>query len=165
MRTGWLLVLVVACAAPRTPDEKKAVALPLGFRVTGQPAVFGLELGPDKAWRALVSRLTTLRFDAAASGEDILVTLDPTALHATTRAGNRLTWLFPVGLRVEGGPVHLLLGGDLGTAAYAADGTQISLGEGVTVIRARIDRPSGPPAEFRLVVKAKSGFRSISKAG
>lgn len=144
--------------------ESPPPGLPAGFRAEGTPEVRSPFLGPAATWRFLVSRLTTLRADARAGGEDLLVTLDQDAVHVTARSGARRTWRLPAGLRLEGGPVHVLLGSDLTTTVYAADGTQVPPAEEITVIRAHVDGPSGKSV-FRLAIKGGRGFRSISTHG
>lgn len=174
MRQLPLLALLLAACAGRPVEEPEPVAppepapaapLPEGFLVAGEPEVREAELGPEKAWRQTVSRLTILRAEAVAGSEDILVTFEESAVHATTREGFRRTWLLPPGLRLLDTPVHLLLGGDLTTVPYGADGAQMPMGEEVTVLRASILGAGGEMEEFRLVIKGGSTFRSISNAG
>jgi hypothetical protein len=194
MRARWFvsLALLAACSGKSVPREteppsktwdearearpkpppaaepaKKApetAGLPAGFRVEGTPEVRTPFLGPGAMWRFLVSRLTTLRADARAGGEDILVTFEPEAVHVTLRSGARRTWRLPTGLRLEGGPRHVLLGSDLTTTVYAADGAQTPPAEEITVIRARVEEADGKGV-FRLAIKGGRGFQSISNHG
>jgi hypothetical protein len=148
---------------PAEPSQAPAEApgLPGGFVIEGTPEVRTPFLGPGAMWRFLVSRLTTLRADARAGGADILVTFELDAVHVTARSGARQTWQLPAGLRLEGGPAHVLLGSDLTTTIYAADGAQIPPAEEITVIRARVEEADGQGV-FRLAIKGGRGFQSIS---
>ena len=177
-----LLVLLAACskAVPREPEPLPPKAedppsqperpkagpsgLPAEFEVEGTPEVRAPFLGPGAMWRFLVSRLTTLRADARASGEDILVTFERDAVHVTTRAGARQTWRLPARLRLEGGPAHVLLGSDLTTTVYGPDGAQVPAAEEITVIRAGVEEVGGKGV-FRLVIQGGRGFQSISNHG
>ena len=155
---------VEAPPAPRPEQPAPAPAapgLPAEFEVRGTPEVRTPFLGPDAMWRFLVSHLTTLRADARAEGEDILVTFERDAVHVTTRAGARQTWRLPDQLRLEGGPSHVLLGSDLTTTVYGPDGAQVPAAEEITVTSARVDE-AGAKREFRLVIKGGRGFQSIS---
>jgi len=144
------------------PTPKPAApGLPAEFVLKGAPEVRAPFLGPESMWRFLVSRLTTLRADARADGEDLLVTFERDAVHVTTRAGGRLTWRLPERLRLEGGPTHVLLGSDLTTTVYGPDGAQVPAAEEITVTSARLDE-AGAKGEFRLVIKGGRGFQSIS---
>lgn len=146
------------------PPPTAPPGLPAGFRVEGTPEVRSPFLGPAATWRFLVSRLTTLRADARASGEDLLVTFERDAVHVTARSGARRTWRLPAGLRLEGCPAHVLLGSDLTTTVYAADTTQVPPAEEITVIRARVEK-AHEKVVFRLAIKGGRGFRSISTHG
>jgi hypothetical protein len=146
---------------PEAPPRPAPPGLPAGFLVVGAPEVRTPFLGPGATWRFLVSRLTTLRADARAGGEDILVSFERDAVHVTARPGARQTWRLPAGLRLSGGPAHVLLGSDLTTTVYGPDGAQIPAAEEITVIRARVEEAEGQ-GEFRLVIKGGRGFRSIS---
>ena len=172
-----LVLLLVGCATPQgsptdTPQpnaEKAAPApapatLPVEFEVVGDPIVEPSYLPPMATWRALMSRLTTLRADAGQGREDILVTFEKNALHATTRKGRRTTWQLPDGLVFQGVPMHLLLRSDATLALIDQTGTEVPLGQEVTVVRALV-LGAGGTREFRLVIKGGATFRSISNAG
>ncbi|MHC4340349.1 MAG: hypothetical protein ACYSX0_09090 [Planctomycetota bacterium] len=174
MRLLPFVALVLAACSGRpveepvpvvVPEPAPAAPLPEAFVVTGQPEVREAYLGPEKAWRQTVSLLSVLRAEAVAGSQDILVTFEETAVHATTREGSRRTWLLPDGLTLLDTPAHLLLGGDLTTVPYGSDGAQMPMGEEVTVVRARIREADGENQEFRLIIKGGSTFRSISNAG
>ncbi|MHC4136382.1 MAG: hypothetical protein ACYS0K_15530 [Planctomycetota bacterium] len=173
------LVLLAACskAMPREPEppppktadsrpqpeppKPEPPGLPAEFKVEGTPEVRTPFLGPGAMWRFLVSRLTTLRADARAGGEDILVTFEHDAVHVTARSGARRTWRLPARLRLEGGPAHVLLGSDLTTTVYGSDGAQLPAAEEITVIRARVEEAEGK-GDSRLVIKGGRGFQTIS---
>jgi hypothetical protein len=146
---------------PEKPAPPPAPGLPAEFELKGVPELRAPFLGPEAMWRFLLSRLTTLRADARADGEDMLVTFERDAVHVTTRAGGRLTWQLPDRLRLQGGPTHVLLGSDLTTTVYGPDGAQIPAAEEITVTSARLDE-AGAKGEFRLVIKGGRGFQSIS---
>ncbi|MHC4550523.1 MAG: hypothetical protein ACYTEZ_17285 [Planctomycetota bacterium] len=183
MRPRVWLLLLGACAGPRAPQEPPPEAapeppsaeapsaatappgLPAGFKVEGEPEVEPPFLPPGAMWRFLVSQLTTLRADARAREEDLLVTFEAAAVHVTERSGRRRSWRLPDGLRLEGGPAHLLLGADLATSAYGADGAQFPPAKEITVVRARVEGGEGGVVVFRLVIKGGRGFRSISTPG
>jgi len=152
----------VEAPPPEQPAPTPAApGLPAGFELKGTPDVRAPFLGPEAMWRFLVSRLTTLRADARAAGEDTLVTFERDAVHVTTRAGARQTWRLPDRLRLEGGPTHVLLGSDLTTTVYGPDGAQIPAAEEITVTSAHLDE-AGAKGEIRLVIKGGRGFQSIS---
>jgi hypothetical protein len=152
----------VEAPPPEQPAPTPAApGLPAEFTLRGVPEVQAPFLAPEAMWRFLVSRLTTLRADARADGEDILVTFERDAVHVTTRAGGRLTWRLPDRLRLERGPTHVLLGSDLTTTVYGPDGAQVPAAEEITVTSARLDE-AGAKGEFRLVIKGGRGFQSIS---
>jgi hypothetical protein len=151
-------------SAKEESAKEEPAGLPAGFKVEGTPEVRTPFLKPGAMWRFLVSRLTTLRADARAGGEDVLVTFEPEAVHVTARSGARRTWRLPAGLRLEGGPTHVLLGSDLTTTVYGSDGAQVPAAEEITVIRARVGAPDAPGV-FRLVIKGGRGFQSISTSG
>jgi len=166
-----LALLLGACTrqsaeAPPPAEPAAAVpALPAGFRVTKPPVVTEPFLPPAAAWRFLVSQLTTLRVDARAKGEDVLVTFEEGAFHATGRDGGRHTWRLPKGLRLSGVPAHLLLRADLAMESGGEEGLQPVGEEEVAVVTARIDTGEGNVQEFRLMAKGGKGFRSISTGG
>jgi hypothetical protein len=173
MRT-WTVALMLLLAAGclgrgETPEEPAQPApppaLPAGFLVVGEPVVEQPFLPPPAAWRAVLSRLTTLRADAISKDEDLLVTFDEGALHATTRGGARRTWVLPEGLRLSGAPAHLVLGADGSLTGYRADGAQLPARGEVTLVTARLAANGGAPRQFRLVVKEGRVFRSISTPG
>lgn len=165
------LLLMVACArnaveepppapAAKPPPAKKApLALPKGFRVKGAAEVTEPFLPPDASWRHLVSQLTILRTE----GQELLVSFDRGAFHATDRAGRRRTWRLPKGLSLSGVPAHVLLRVDLGIEVGRAS-MQVVGEEEVTVVMGRIDM-GGNVQEFRLVAQGGVGFRSISTGG
>jgi len=140
------------------PERPK---LPQGFQVKGLPEVTEPFLGPRQTWRSIVSRLTTLRGDARASGQDMLVTFEAKAFHVTERSGRRRTWALPEGLKLEDVPAHVLLKADLGLVVYGPDGAQIPPAPELTVLEAHL----GDVEVFRLVVKGGRTFRSISTPG
>jgi hypothetical protein len=170
---GPFLLLLFACSrntveepppsapAQKPPAAKKTTApLPKGFRIKGPAEVTEPFLPPDAAWRFLVSELTTLR----AEGQELLVTFDKSAFHATDRDGHRRTWRLPKGLTLKGVPAHALLRADTGIEAGKGTELQVVGPEEVTVVTARIDM-GGNVQEFRLVAQAAAGFRSISTGG
>jgi hypothetical protein len=140
--------------APRKPPAP----LPKGFVVKGPADVTEAFLQPDAAWRHLVSQLTLLR----AEGQELLVSFDRAAFHATDRQGRRRTWRLPKGLSLGGTPAHAVLRPDLGIEAGSA--LQVVGETEVTVVTARIDI-GGDVQEFRLTAQAGIGFRSISTDG
>ena len=175
MSRSLLLILLVVAACtrrdvdpapePGAPAEPPAPGLPDGFRVTKPPVVTAPFLPPDATWRFLVSQLTTLRVDARARGEDVLVTFEEGAFHATGRDGGRRTWRLPPGLRLAGVPRHLKLGADLGLEMGGVEGMQAVGEEEVAVVTGRIDTGGENVQEFRLMAKGGQGFRSISTGG
>ena len=144
-------------AGPRDP----AAGPPAGFEPVGSPEVSDPWLEPREAWRDLVSRLILRRADARRTGSPLLVTFAPDAVHVTGRDGRRRTLRLPPGLRLEGVPVHLLLASDLGMRAWGPDGTEILLGEEVTVVRGVLTETGANVEDFRLLVKGGQTFRSI----
>jgi len=155
-----------AVEAPATaPARAPATGLPLEFEVKGDPVVEEPYLGAAATWRSLISRLTTLRADAGQTREDLLVTFESGALHATSRDGRRTTWRLPNGLRFSGEPRHLLLRSDTTMVLLTGDGVEVPMGEEVTVVRAIVRTIDGGEEEFRLVIKEGATFRSISNAG
>ena len=183
-RLALIVLLVVGCSRDRVREEPPApkpqpepekrarvdppppvATLPDGFRRVGRPERHDAYLGPEAAWREAVSRLSELRAEARASGEDLLVSFEAGAQIATSRSGRWRRWSLPEGLSFEGAPAHVLLGADLGLVAFGPDGTQISGEKEVAVIVARIAEEGRKPREFRLVIKAGTTFRSISTAG
>jgi hypothetical protein len=160
-----LPLLAAACAAtPEAPPPPARPALPAGF-VARRAGAEALTLSPDEAWRWLVSELTTLRADARGRNEDLLVTLEASALRVTDRAGVQRVWRLPEGLALAGVPAHVVLGKDLSIAVHGADGARREAAPEVTVVEAKVRQPGGETAEFRLVVKGGATFRSISTAG
>jgi len=129
--------------------------------VQGRPEIVTPDLTPAETWRALVSRLTSLRADARDAGQDILVSFVPGAMHATYRSGRRRTWPLPKGLRLAGTPAHLLLGADLGLRVYGPKGAERPAAEEVAVVEASLS--SGE--HFRLVIQGGGAIRSISTSG
>ncbi|HEX5137620.1 MAG TPA: hypothetical protein VFY93_11640 [Planctomycetota bacterium] len=178
-RSPLLLLLVAACARPEPRETSEAPppegpaapapaspaaaepGLPFGFEVKGAPEVRAPFLPPASTWRWLVSGLRLHQ----AEGKEILVTFEEGAFHTTDRAGRRLTYRLPEGLRLTGTPVHVLLKADLGLEIWGASGAQVVGEEEVTVVTARIDMGGGNVQEFRLVAKGGIGFRSISTGG
>jgi len=164
------LLLLLGCArnaveepppAPATPPPAKKAQAPLpgGFRVKGPAEVTAAFLPPDASWRFLLSQLTILRTE----GQDLLVTFDRAAFHATDREGHRRTWRLPKGLVLSGVPNHALLRSDLGIEV--GRGALQAVGEQeVTVVTGRIDT-GGNVQEFRLVAQGGEGFRSITSGG
>lgn len=173
MRRVWLGIVLIGCRAqpPRqpAPPPRPAMAvkagLPAGFKVVGKPRVELPFLRATDAWRALRSRITTLEADALASREQILVTFEKKAVHATARSGARRTWSLPKGLVLVGVPVHLLLGAAAGPRLFRADHSQVPLGAEVTIVTVHIRRRGRPTEEIRLVIKGGRAIRSISTAG
>jgi hypothetical protein len=165
-----LLGLVAACAsrppepapAPKPPPRS---ALPGGFEVRGAPVVTGPFLPPEATWRFLVSQLTLLRADASRKREEVLVSFEALAFHATGRDGKRRTWRLPAGIRLEGVPAHVLLGPDLGIRIALPEGMQVVGEEEITVVTAAIGAGGANVQKSRLAAKAGSGFRSISTGG
>ena len=174
-RSPLYLLLLAACASPKpeepaatTPAAEKPAApapaepgLPFGFAVKGTPEVRQPFLPPASTWRWLVSGLRLHQ----AEGKEILVTFEEGQFHTTDRAGRRLTFRLPEGLRLAGTPAHVLLKPDLGLEIWGASGAQVVGEEEVTVVTARIDMGGGNVQEFRLVAKGLVGFRSISTGG
>lgn len=166
-------LLAAGCLGPReAPGEPvdpavtpPPAALPADFEVTGEPVVEQPFLPPAAAWRAVLSRLTTLRADAISRDQDLLVTFREGALHATVRDGARRTWLLPSGLRLSGTPAHLLLGADGSLTGYRADGTQLPARGEFTLVTASLAGNGDGARQFRLVVKEGRAFRSISTPG
>ena len=153
-------------AAPTKPAPAgKPMALPADFKVTSPRKPRAPFLKPAAMWRFLLSRLTTLRADARARNEDILVSFEPGAFHVTDRAGGRRSWRLPEGLRLLGVPAHVVLGADLSTAVFGPDGALVLGTEEITVVEARIEAGDGDVEIFRLVAKGGEGFRSISSHG
>jgi len=148
---------------PAANDPRKTAALPAGFKVVSADQPVAPFLKPRAMWRYLVSRLTTLRADARAKNEDILVSFHADAFHITDRSGRRRSWQLPKGLRLLRVPSHVVLGADLSTAAFGPDLVQLPSDEEVTVIEARVE--AGDVEIFRLIVKGGQGFRSISSHG
>ena len=139
--------------------------LPAGFSRKGMAREVASWLGPAAQWRDLVSRLSQLRADARAAGEDVLLTFERDAVLKTARDGSWERWRLPPGLRLEGVPAHLLLGSDLSSTVFDARGTELQPDQEVTVVTARYRDADGSNREIRLVVKAGRVFRSISNAG
>ncbi len=165
------LLLLVACArnaveepspapAKQPPAKKAPAALPKGFRVKGPADVTEPFLPPDASWRHLVSQLTLLRTE----GQELLVTFEKAAFHATDRDGHRRTWNLPRGLVLSGVPSHVLLRADLELEAGRGSVLQVVDKEEVTIVSARIDMGRNVQ-EFRLVAQGGAGFRSISTGG
>ena len=169
-RAPGLALLLAACASrgspPPPPDRAAADTDPLAaFAPRGEPVVEELALDPDGAWRFVVSRVTTVRAEAQALGEELLLTFEEGAVHRTRRGGSRRTWALPPGLRLTGGPCHLLFGPELsgrllreGEVAAGEDGWTL-------VVAARVAGRDGNVAEFRLEAKGGREFRSIQTAG
>jgi len=151
--------------APAATPESTPLALPAGFRRVGRPEEHAAYLPPEAAWREAVSRLSELRAEARADGEDLLVTLERDSLSVTARTGRWRLWRFPTGLVLEGAPVHVLLKADLELEAYAADGTQMTGEKEVVIVTAKARRGEGGTREFRLTIKAGATFGSISTPG
>lgn len=168
---GPFLLLLLGCArnaveepppAPAKPPPAKkapAAALPKGFVAKGTPEVTEPFLPPEASWRHLVSQLTILRTE----GQELLVSFDKGAFHATDRVGRRRTWRLPKGLSLSGVPAHVLLRADLGIET--GRGSMQAVGDKeVTIVTGRIDI-AGNVQEFRLVAQGGIGFRSISTGG
>jgi len=134
---------------------------PEGFEPRGPAEVSEAWLGPTEAWRDLVSHLILLRADARRAGSPLMVIFQPDAVHVTGRDGRCRTTKLPAGLRLAGVPVHLLLASDLGLRAWGPDGTEIPLGEEVTLVRGVVSETGSNVSEFRLLVKGGQTFRSI----
>ena len=169
-RVAWILLLAACQAATPQPDPRPKPKppkskLPKGFFVKGAPRVEPPFLEPDATWRFLVSRLTTLRADARAEQQDVLVSFAKGAMHVTDRAGSRITWQFPKGLALKGSRSHLVLGADLTATVYTRNGAQVPFAEEVTVATVTLKKGGGPAEEIRLVVKGGRTFRSIFKTG
>lgn len=143
------------------PAKKAPKPLPKGFVVKGAAEVTEAFVPKDAVPRYLVSELTLLR----AEGQELLVTFDPSAFHATDRAGHRRTWRLPKGASFTDGPAHVLLGADLGMEVIRGTAAQVVAEEEVRVVTLRIDMGGGNVQEFRLVAKGGVGFRSISTGG
>jgi len=152
-------------SAPPSAPKSTPLALPAGFRRVGSPEQHAAYLPPEAAWREAVSRLSELRAEARAEGEDLLVTLERDSLSATARTGRWRLWRLPAGLVLEGVPVHVLLRADLELEAYAADGTQITGEKEVVIVTAKARGREGGTQEFRLTIKAGATFGSISTPG
>jgi len=151
--------------AGKGPPEKPNAGLPDDFKVVGAPETNAAFLAPADAWRELRSRLTTLKADALAGGEDILVTFEKNALHATSRRGRRRTWRLPDGLDLAGGPAYLRLGADGSLRLYRRDHSQVPLGAEVTIVTASLRQAGGNVEKIRLVIQGGRAIRSISTAG
>lgn len=170
-----LLAALCACAAPKgpapsappRPPEPPPVAAPsidAEFPARSSSIEEAPRVPPEAGWRFLVSTLASLRANAAAYGEEILVSFEPDRLHATRRSGARRTILLPAGFRLEGGAGRLRLGADLSMRVYGPSGLEPLAGAEVRLLAARLPGKEGG-LEFRLVVKAGSAFRTIETAG
>jgi len=165
------VLLLAACrGAPPSPPAVEPVPeaapspevrLPAGFAVKGSPEIVEPFLTPAEAWRALVSRLTSLRADARDRGRDILISFDPGAMHATYRSGRRRTWRLPEGLRLAGTPAHLLLGADLSLEALGPQGAPKPAGKEIPVVEAIL----AGGEHFLLAIQGGGTIRSISTSG
>lgn len=171
---AWLVMVCAACAAPRekrgdSEPASPAAPSPAGplaaFQPRGAPQVEEPYLPPEATWRFLVSRLSMLRADAGAKGEEVLVLFEPGAMHATTKAGTRRTWRWPEGFAVRDVGAQVLLRGDLTFSLFRPDGTELPAAEEVAIVRATTRAPDGGVAEFRLLAKGGREFRTIETRG
>jgi len=135
--------------------------LPAGFSMEGTPRVVERRLPPGAAWRWLRSMARNELLEAHRQGEDRLLTLEAGAVSVTERSGARTVWPLPEGLRLEGTPVHVVLGKELTVALWRSDGTQVAAAPETTVVRAAF----GDGRESSLVVKEGRAFETISHSG
>ncbi len=87
------------------------------------------------------------------------------AFHATTRAGERLSWLLPAGLRLEASGRRLLIREDSTCALYGPDDRKLPEQEELTVVVGTLQPTPGDVRKIRLIVKGGHEFRSITTAG
>ncbi len=137
---------------------KQKPRLPDGFFVKGRAKVVKRRLPPAAAWRWLESLARNQLLRAHSEAEDRLLTLEAGAVSVTDRQGARTVWPLPDGLRLQGGPIHLILKKELEVAVWKPDGIRIPAAPEITVARAQLGQ--GP--ESSLVVKEGRGFQTIN---
>jgi len=142
-----------------------SAGLPPPFVARGAADVRPPFLGPEATGRFLCAQLTTLRADARARGEPVCVTFQEDSVDVTELSGRRRTWLLPEGLRLAGGPVHVVMGADLSVVVHRGGAAQTATEEAVTVVVARMEEPGGRVEKSRLLAKGGLGFQTISTSG
>ena len=173
MRYLLLFVFLLACKQFR-PDEGSATPeadprdapvapmLPAGFEIKGAPVVEEPYLRPFAMWRQLKSRLSTLQADARRRGKDVLVSFEPTAVHVTRTNGSRTTWRLAPGLALSVEIPHVVVRADLSLEGFDRTGAEVPAVEELTIAVATVNEEGTPPREFRLIVKGRTAFRSIT---
>ncbi len=151
--------------SPAKKPKHAVVILPEGFVVKETSEGEDPFLPPDKAWRHLISRLTTLQVDTRRRGIPVLVTFVEDRVLITQKNGVQTAWRLPEGLKITPDASHVVIWGDLTLDAYARDGSKLPQAEELTVARGSW-ASAGPnehqTREFRLVVKGGKAFRSIT---